>query len=96
MTKGAEYLSFCDLVIDRYVGHLSRANLLAAGCMTSPSSPLMNLCNCSAASSAASHTYTGMMPIGLPVITNPSTPGVYPGGLPTPHGRWYSHPAGSA
>jgi hypothetical protein len=52
------------------------------------------LCHCSTASAAASRTYTGMEPIGLPITISPITPGQYPGPPPAePVGRWFSHPA---
>jgi hypothetical protein len=94
-TPGTEYSSWCDLVPDRYIGHLSRASILAAACNTNASSPTFMLCRCSVASSHASRTYTGMMPIGLPLIPSPVVPGVYPGSSGVEIGRWFSLPAGA-
>ena len=85
---------WCDLVPDRYIGHLSRASILAAGCDTNATSPTNYVCNCSSYSAAASRIHTGMMPIGLPVFLSIVVPGVYPGALPSPVGHWFSHPAG--
>jgi hypothetical protein len=92
-TQGAEYNSWCELAPDRYAGHLSRANILAAGCDTNHTSPTFMVCRCSEASSAASRMFTGMMPINLPILSGlPSQPGVYP--RPGTHvGQWYFHPA---
>ena len=89
---GAEYASWCAMVADRYIGHLSRGNIVAAGCDTSMASPTFQLCRCSQASAAASRRYTGMMQISVPIIPVPAEPGVYPGPTPAAMGHWYSHP----
>jgi len=91
-TRGVEYASWCDLAEDRYIGHLSRANIVAAGCATDPASPAFMACNCSDASAAASRLHVGMMPIAVPIFTSPSTPGAYPS-PPELIGHWFSHPA---
>jgi len=93
-TSGTEYASWCDLLPDRYWGHLSRASILAAHCEPNMTSLDAWLCDCSEQSTTASRRYTGMTSIGLPVYSFPSVPGVYPGSLPTPVGHWYSHPVG--
>ena len=90
---GAEYASWCAMVADRYIGHLSRGNIIAAGCDTSMASPTFQLCRCSQASAAASRRYTGMMQISVPIMPVPAEPGVYPGAAPAAMGHWYSHPA---
>lgn len=57
-TPGAEYSSWCAVMSGRYVGSLSRANILAAGCETSTLAPRPWLCNCTVASTASSvHWY---------------------------------------
>jgi len=94
VTNGTEYASWCDLVEDRYLGHLSRTSLLAAKCDTHLLSPRFMACECSEQSTTASRYYTGMMPIGLPTFLIPLIPGWYPGSLPDPVGHWYSHPVG--
>jgi hypothetical protein len=91
--QGVEYGSWCALAPDRYLGHLSRANIVAAGCDTNQTSPTFMLCRCSNASSAASRIYTGMMPISAPLTPLPSQPGVYPAGPPDLIGHWFFHPA---
>ena len=94
-TPGAEYSSWCAVTSDRYVGSLSRANILAAGCETSTLAPRPWLCNCTVASTASSARYTGMMPIGSPVYFQPLTPGIYPDAAGRVVGRWFSHPYGT-
>ena len=91
-TKGTEYASWCDLVPDRFIGHLSRRSILAADCDVNTTSPTKYVCKCTSQSAAASRVYTGMMPIGLPVFVSLVVPGIYPGGLPEPVGHWFSHP----
>jgi len=94
VTVGTEYASWCDLLPDRSWGHLSRASLLAAKCVTNATSGYSELCYCSQKSAAASRRYTGMTPIMLPIFINVEVPGVYPSSQPSPVGQWFSHPVG--
>eukprot|EP00966_Prymnesium_polylepis_P158994 3674842-Prymnesium_polylepis.1 len=66
VTIGAEYASWCDLVPDRYWGHLSRKSMLAAKCDFNATSKTGYLCYCSDASAAASRRFIGATSIGLP------------------------------
>lgn len=95
-TPGAEYASACVVSTDRYIGQLSRGNILAADCATDMFSDRYMLCDCSDASAAASLARVGMMPIGTPLYDLPLIPGVYPDANASaePAGHWFSFPAG--
>lgn len=87
--EGGEYASWCTCVADRYLGHLSRTNIVAAKCDTNRTSPSFQLCPCSPQASAdAFRDYTGMMTSIVPMFPVPVDPGVCPGGPPVLFGHW--------